>query len=61
MTLEEIRKKNKRKNMFFEGMEQKPVQLSPEAVKAGRDFFENCVKPTTQRTLEKLRKMGYFD
>lgn len=61
-TLEEIREQNRRKdNMFFEGMEEKPVDLDPETIKEGRGFFEKCVKPTAQRAINKLIKMGYIE
>lgn len=52
-TLEEIRQRNKRKNMFFDGMEEKPIQLSQETIEAGREFYKNCVKPTVRRVLNK--------
>lgn len=57
-TLEEIRKQNKRPNMFFDGMEEKPVELPPETIRAGREFFENVVKPTVRRTLNKQLAEG---
>lgn len=57
-TLEEIRQRNKRKNIFFDGMEEKPIQLCPEAIKAGREFYENCVKPTVRRVVDRQLSNG---
>lgn len=57
-TLEEIRAKNKRENMCFDGMEEKPAQLSEEALRAGREFFENCIQPTVRRVLNRLLDSG---
>jgi len=37
--------------MVFDGMEEKPVQLSQEVIKAGREFYENCVKPNVRSVL----------
>lgn len=51
-TLEEIRQQNKRKNLSFDDMEEeKPDELSQGAIKAGREFYENCVKPNVRRVL----------
>ncbi|SDH44968.1 hypothetical protein [Desulfosporosinus hippei] len=55
-TLEEIRKQNKRPNMFFDGMEEKTVELSEKAFQAGRDFFENCVQLTSRHLIKKLQE-----
>lgn len=57
-TLEQIRQQNKRNNMFFDGMEEKSVQLSPEAIEAGREFFEDCIKPTVRRVLNRQLSNG---
>ena len=47
--------------MFFDGMEEKPVQLPPEAIKAGREFFENCVKPTVRRILDRRNAIEHIN
>lgn len=60
-TLEEIRKQNGRKNMFFEGMEEKPAELTHEEYKEGREFFENFIQPTSKRVWKRQLANGNLD
>ena len=60
-TLEEIRKQNKRKDMLLTGMEEKAVELAPEAVREGREFFENFIKPTVRRVWKRQLDNGNLD
>ena len=60
-TLEVIREQNKRKDMLFTGMEEKPVELPPEVIKEGREFFENHIKPTVRRVWKRQFSNGNLD
>ncbi|MCB8817354.1 hypothetical protein [Desulfosporosinus shakirovi] len=55
---EQIRQQNRRKDMFFTGMEEKPVELPPEAIKKMKDFFENHIKPTRNRVFQRQIEKG---
>ena len=57
-TLEEIRQKNKKKDLLLDGMESKPVNLPQDLQTCEKELYKNFIKPHVRNFFVKHLKEG---